>query len=148
MTGKLLNILLADDDQDDCYFFGKALKQLPMSTELTTVRDGDELIQRLIDETQNLPDVLFLDINMPRKTGIECIVEIKSMIRLKDLPIVMYSTSNEPEKIKALFKNGVNVYIHKPNDFTELKQVIYHALPISTENELFPKNHVKFILNA
>ena len=142
-----LNILLADDDQDDCYFFDKALMELSVSSHLTIVNDGEQLMQLLLNETVELPDVLFLDINMPRKTGTDCLAEIKQHERLKDLPVVMFSTSNAWDKINMLFKTGANVYIHKPNDFTQLKQVIHHALPMSTE-KLFPKSQVKYILNA
>lgn len=147
MNPRKLNILLADDDQDDRLFFDKALKELPITATLTVVKDGQELMQLLNEETSELPDVLFLDINMPCKTGTECLAEMKLNKKLKDIPVIMFSTSNSQEDIKMLFKNGANVYIHKPNDFTKLKEIIYHALPISTEN-LFSKAPIKYILNA
>lgn len=147
MTSKHINILLADDDQDDCLFFEQALKELSIVATLKTVKNGEELMQLLADETVEIPDVLFLDINMPRKTGTECLVEIRKNERLINLPVVMISTSNDPEKITRHFKIGANVYIHKPNDFSQLKEVIHHALPISTE-EPASKNKLKYILNA
>ena len=142
-----MNILLADDDEDDRNFFSKALIELSIPCTLSTVKDGQDLMQLLKNETLPLPDVLFLDINMPRKSGIECLEEIKKDSRLKQLAVVMFSTANDPTKISMLFKKGVNVYIHKPNDFTQLKQVIYHALPILLE-KMFPKSNVKYLLNA
>ena len=87
----------------------------------------------LNDNLENLPDVLFLDINMPRKNGVECLAEIKKNIKLKDLPVVMFSTTNGWDTINSLFNTGANVYIHKPGDFAQLKQVIQHALPIASE---------------
>jgi len=147
MNRKKIQILLADDDMDDRRFFDDALKELPVLSQLTTVNDGEQLMQLLANETLDLPHVIFLDINMPRKTGAECLVEIKKQERLKHLPVIMFSTSNAADKINMLFKTGAIVYIHKPGDFSQLKQVIYHALPIATERT-FSKNQLKYIMNA
>ncbi len=150
-----LNILLADDDHDDCMFFKQALEELSESTHLATVHDGEELMDYLNNiigavGAENVlppPDVLFLDINMPRKNGLECLSEIKHNEKLKDIPVVMFSTSNSWDTINQLFKGGSDVYIHKPSDFSQLKQVIHHALPIAAENK-FSNDKVKYVLNA
>ncbi len=147
MTLKPIHILLADDDHDDRTFFNNALKELTVSTHLTTVDDGDQLMELLLNKALELPDVLFLDINMPRKNGFECLAEIKNNNRLKDLPVVIFSTSDCRDKIDRTFQNGAKVYIHKPNDFAQLKELIHHALPISTE-KLSPGRQLKYILNA
>ena len=70
MNSKQLHILLADEDIDDCNFFDKALQGLPISSYLTTVRDGDRLMKYPDENSEQLPDVLFPDINMPRKAGL------------------------------------------------------------------------------
>lgn len=88
-----LNILLADDDKDDRFLFQKALKALPVITNLTTVYNGVQLMKYLSENSEHLPDVLFLDINMPCKNGFECLLEKKEFGMLKDLPVVMFSTS-------------------------------------------------------
>jgi CheY-like chemotaxis protein len=142
-----LNILLADDDIDDCLFFKHALEELALSIRLTTVHDGEQLMTYLSENSQHLPAVLFLDINMPRKTGLECLSEIKRNSKLRDIPVVMFSTSNSWDTINMLFNSGSHVYIHKPSDFTQLKQVIHHALPIAAE-EVFSISPLKYILNA
>ena len=147
MKPKQLNILLADDDEDDCNFFAKALDALQLSASLQMVNDGEQLMQLLNNESFRLPDVLFLDINMPRKNGIECLSEIKGNTGLKDIPVVMFSTSNSKDKIGMVFKSGADVYIHKPGDFSQLKQVILHALPIAVEN-IYSNGSLKYILNA
>jgi CheY-like chemotaxis protein len=147
MNSKQLNILLADDDEDDRYFFDKALKELPISSNLTILPDGEKLMNYLSGNSGHLPDVLFLDINMPRKNGIECLSEIKHSKKLKDIPVVMFSTSNSWDTISQLFKSGAHVYIHKPGDFTQLKEVIYHALPIASE-KTYSTSQVKYIFNA
>ncbi len=147
LTFKQLNILLADDDIDDCLFFKEALEALPVITKLKVVYDGDELMNYLTDNKVQLPHVLFLDINMPRKNGFECLGEIKQNEKLKDLPVVMFSTSNAHDKINILFKSGADVYIRKPSNFSQLVQVIQHALPIAAEN-IFSNGKLKYILNA
>jgi CheY-like chemotaxis protein len=90
MNLKPLNILLADDDLDDCIFFKEAVGELMLSANLKVVHDGEQLMQLLISETSELPDVLFLDLNMPRKNGFECLTEIKLDPRLKQLPIIIF----------------------------------------------------------
>jgi CheY-like chemotaxis protein len=149
MKTKILNILLADDDMDDCIFFKQALKELSPSAKLTIVHDGEQLMEYLSDNLSGKvgTDVLFLDINMPRKNGLECLAEIKRDPKLKDIPVVMFSTSNSWDTINMLFKSGSHVYIHKPSDFAQLKQVIQHALPIAAA-EIFSKNPLKYIHNA
>ena len=147
MNTKKLNILLADDDLDDCNFFKEALEALPLTTNLTTVNDGEQLMNYLLENTDHLPHVLFLDINMPRKNGFECLSDIKHHDKLKDLPVVMFSTSNAQDKINILFKTGADVYIHKPSNFAQLVQVIHHALPLAAEN-IFSNGKLKYILNA
>jgi CheY-like chemotaxis protein len=147
MELKQLNILLADDDIDDCAFFKKALSELPLPTQLTIVHDGEELMQVLNDETSHPPHVIFLDINMPRKNGFECLSEMKQSDRLRDLPVIMFSTSNSRDAMSTLFKTGADVYIRKPGNFEQLKELIHHALPMATE-KVFSNSQLKYILNA
>lgn len=131
-----INILLADDDTDDQFFFNKALKALPYPTHLTTVHDGEQLMNYLTENSDHLPNVLFLDINMPRKNGFECLFEIKQNEKLKDLPVVMFSTSYprdlnyERDMINTLLNIGAYDFIRKPDDFSQLKKVISNALDI------------------
>jgi CheY-like chemotaxis protein len=80
MAADELRVLLADDDADDCLFFKEALEELPLSTSLTIVNDGDQLMKWLLKNTSRLPHVLFLDLNMPRKNGFECLTEIRLAI--------------------------------------------------------------------
>jgi len=128
------HIILADDDLDDRFFFEKALKEIPIPNRLTTVRDGEELMNYLHANTDQLPDVLFLDLSMPRKTGFECLTEIKEDDRLKDLPVIMLSTSfprdNKYEQniISMLYTIGAMDYIRKPGNYEKLKEVIHTAL--------------------
>lgn len=129
-----LNVLLAEDDTDDRFFFDKALKELPIKTHLTIFKDGEELMNYLSNNSEGLPDVLFLDLSMPRKTGFECLIEIKENEQLKNIPVVMFSTSYshdssyEKNIMDVLHKIGAQDYIRKPSDFTQLKQLIHQVL--------------------
>lgn len=128
MNTKPISLLLADDDTDDCIFFKEALEELPVIFTLTTVKDGVQLMEHLGRESAELPDILFLDLNMPRKTGIECLAEIKMDEQLKQLPIVVFSTSLDMNVVKQLQQDGAQYYIRKPGEFSELKKVIHKAL--------------------
>ena len=142
-----LNIMLADDDIDDCQFFKEALESFPLAPQLKTVHDGVQLMDYLKENSTHLPDVIFLDINMPRKNGFECLAEIKNNDTLKEIPVVMFSTSDAQEKIYMLLKTGADVYIRKPGNFAQLVKCIHHALPMATEN-MYSNGRLKYILNA
>ncbi len=136
MKLKQLNILLADDDTDDCLFFKVALEELLLPTHLTTVHDGEQLMQLLTNETNELPHVLFLDINMPRKNGKECLAEIKLNNKLKHFPIIMFSTSFEKEVVNLLYNSGAQYFIRKHSDFSQCKKVIQQTLTLIMKNML------------
>ena len=129
-----INILLADDDLDDRIFFEKALSELTIATTLSMVNNGEELMEYLMEHTDLLPDVLFLDLSMPRKTGFECLSEIKENEKMKKLPVIMFTTSftrgfDLEENLRGtLLGMGAQNYIRKPAGFEELKQVIQQAL--------------------
>jgi CheY-like chemotaxis protein len=107
----------------------------------------------LADNSEQLPNVLFLDLNMPRKNGFECLVEINENEKLKDLPVVILSTSYPQDKsyelgmISNLFNLGARVYIRKPTDFNQLKQLIDHALRM-VEEKITSNVRLNYILNA
>ena len=136
-----LNILLADDDNDGRYFFNMALKEVSIATHLTTVSDGERLMDYL---SENLPDVLFLDLNMPRKNGNECLVAIKSDKKLKQLPVIIYSTSLQDAVADVLYKNGAHYYLHKC-DIAILTKSIHRILTLLLENPKQPSRD-QFIL--
>jgi len=129
-----ISILLADDDMDDRFFFSKALDEIPIDTRLTKVNNGELLMEYLINNQENLPDVLFLDLSMPRKTGFECLAEIKENKKLAGLPVIMFTTSftkstelEDSLKI-TLIKMGAADYIRKPGDFDVYKMIVHEAL--------------------
>ncbi|PKO99836.1 MAG: response regulator [Bacteroidetes bacterium HGW-Bacteroidetes-8] len=124
MNNEPFNILLADDDEGDTLLFKLAFSELKIKTIVNTVSDGVKLMEWLINEENTLPYLLFLDLNMPLKNGLECLKEIKSNNKLKEIFIAIYSTSDNEKDMDETFYNGANVYITKPNDFNLLKQTL------------------------
>lgn len=123
-----INIILADDDKDDCLLFREVIDELPLKTSLTIVHDGDELMQRLSNATIDFPDVLFLDLKMPRKDGFECISEINVSENLKGLPVIIFSTIYDKEIADRLYNYGAYYFMRKPSNFSELKTIMHRAL--------------------
>jgi CheY-like chemotaxis protein len=119
-----LRILLADDDEDDRTFFSEAIAELKMTNQLTLFNDGKDLMEYMHNPESQLPHILFLDLNMPYKNGLDCLKEIRADQRFKNVSVAIYSTSSSEKDIENTFVEGANIYIKKPNDFSELKKVI------------------------
>lgn len=137
-----LNIMLAENDRDDRYLFGKVLKDMPNTGHVTLVPDGKQLMTYLSKNSDHLPDLLFLDIDLHKKTGFECLYEIKADMRLKDIPVVMLSTSFAQDRkyeaylINMLLKIGALHFIHKTDDFGQLRAEIQKAFAMTINNKL------------
>ena len=142
-----LHILLADDDKDDRLFFKYAMEELKIKTTVTTVNDGVQLMEYLKQPDGLLPHVVFLDLNMPRKGGFECLKEIRSDKKFKDLSIAIYSTSGSEKDIEESFVQGANVYITKPNDFNSLKKILAEVININWQYHTCGLNRENFLLS-
>ena len=112
---KPLKITLAEDDHDDQELFLHAIEKTETDAEVTIVNNGKELIDTLKDPKQDNPDIIFVDINMPVKDGMQALKEIKKDEELKDIPAVMFSTSENPNDVRASFESGANLYVSKPS---------------------------------
>ncbi|MCC5906349.1 MAG: response regulator [Balneolaceae bacterium] len=143
-----LNIILAEDDLDDRLLFEEAIEELPVSVQLDTFNNGDELMEWLIKKNNKLPDVLFLDLNMPRKNGFATLADIKRNKKLQDIPVIIFSTSTNNEMIKQVFKNAAHYYIRKPVHFWELKQLIYKSLKLIADKETSLPGKENFMLTT
>lgn len=142
-----LHVLLADDDEDDRLFFRDAIDEVKVKTVVNMVNDGVELMDYLNNPNTRLPNLLFLDLNMPRKDGMECLKEIRSNHKLKDLSIAIYSTSGLEKDIEETFVKGANIYIKKPNDFEELKAILEKVINIKWQYHTSGFNKENFLLN-
>jgi DNA-binding response OmpR family regulator len=118
-------ILLADDDPDDRELFAEAAESHNAVVE--SVPNGMQLMNTLT-RAQHLPNFIMLDLNMPEKGGKECLQEIRQHNRFDDVPVIIYSTSSSKKDIDDTFAMGANLYITKPNSFSELKATIKNIL--------------------
>ena len=138
-------ILLADDDGDDCLLFENALDEIAVATNFESVQNGEDLMDYL-HKTAILPDIIFLDMNMPRKNGAVCLTEIKSNKILQSIPVIIISTSLEQSLIEFLYTNGAHYFIRKPNSYAKLKFVINHAITLLDSEDASQPTLEEFIL--
>ncbi len=146
MTHNYTHIILADDDEDDRLFFTDAFDELKMQTKVSTFNDGVYLMEYLNQQDAIMPHLLFLDLNMPRKSGIECLKEIKANSKFKNITIAIYSTSASEEDIEDTFVKGANIYIKKPSDFKKLKKVLSNVVTRNWQYETSGLNRDNFLL--
>jgi CheY-like chemotaxis protein len=147
MTTEKINLLLADDDTDDCLFFQDALNDFGIATALTIVHNGVELMKLLTQKEYKLPHALYLDLNMPRKSGFECLSEIRLNESLKQLPVIIFSTSFDKEVVKLLHERGANYYIRKPAEFSNFKKIILKSITLITENKNRKTTKEEFVIS-
>jgi CheY-like chemotaxis protein len=126
-----VTILLADDDEDDCMLAQEALTESSLSARLHVVNDGEELMDYLHhrgkynnDIISPCPKIILLDLNMPKKDGREALKEIKSDSKLRQIPVIVLTTSKAQEDIHHMYSLGANSFIIKPTDFPELVDVM------------------------
>lgn len=147
MNREVIHIMLADDDADDRMLFEDAILATGISCQCVFFEDGIKLIDYLKDDSARLPDILFLDLNMPVKSGIECLKELRSYAHLKQLSIAIYSTSNAIRDIETTFTLGANVYLQKPSNFDKLTASLSHVLKMNFQFQQSGLNKETFYLN-
>ena len=147
MENDALKILLADDDEDDRVFFKEAFQEIRVKTRVSTVNDGLQLMNYLNNPDNPLPNVVFLDLNMPVKSGLECLDEIRKNPLLRNLAIAIYSTSSSEENIEEAFVKGANIYIKKPNDFSVLKVILEQVINMNWQYHTSGLKKETFLLN-
>jgi len=142
------NIYLADDDEDDRLFFQDALLEVCQESNLTMAINGVELMNMLHRPPTPMPDVIFLDLNMPAKNGFECLEEIKNNEKLKNLPVIIFSTTAQEEAVNRVYKSGANFYIRKPDNFNQLKKALRKVLSIDWLKEVSQISKEQFIVSV
>jgi CheY-like chemotaxis protein len=124
---KEVEILLIDDDIDDRELFQIALDDCNISARCTAVESCEEALAELISR-EILPDFIFLDLNMPKMDGRECLTELKKTIRISDIPVVIFSTSTDDNDKKDTAAMGALEFISKPARVSELTIILKNFL--------------------
>ena len=132
------HILLADDDKDHIMLFERLITNNYPSVRVSYVNDGEQLIHFL---HLHKVDLLFLDLNMPCKDGYECLQEIRKDRSLRDLPIIVYSSSAHMSDIQKSFVHRADFYLVKPFSTEHLKNALKAILSVNWKEDPFIKNH-------
>jgi len=123
------NIYLADDDEDDRILFTEAVEELNLDVSVRTACDGLELLNALKDGSEPVPEMIFLDINMPGKSGFECLKEIRNIFEEPaKMKVIMLSTSSTPANIELSYELGADLYAVKPSNFQALKGLLLNIM--------------------
>jgi CheY-like chemotaxis protein len=144
---KELCVYLAEDDDDESELFSHALEFVLPTAKVHVMGDGAGLIKTLTKKQASLPDVIFLDINMPYKNGYECLCEIRSHADLKDIPIIIYSGSTAPSTIQTCFNLGATLYLPKPETLPQLRKLLKQLL-LTDESDLTQPTKETFVLST
>ena len=147
MDSNLVHVLLAEDDEDDRFLFEQILTTSSISVFLTTVEDGEKLLNLL--ETISAPpppDVIFIDINMPLKNGIECLAQIRGNKKFDKVPVFMFSTSVYKHDVDLAYQLGANLYIPKQLFFDGQKQIIEQLFSVHWKDYLTKIPKDSFVL--
>ncbi len=123
-----LSLFLADDDQDDRMLFQEALLNLPYDIKVRNFDNGVDLMAALLEYEVVLPNIIFLDLNMPLMNGEECLDDIKNEASLATIPIVIYSSYIDNDKIALLQEKGADRFLQKPNTFPHLQLMLEQVI--------------------
>ena len=128
-------VILVEDDADDIEFFTECLDDIPYEVMLTVYRNGQQFVDGMIANKDSLPDLVFLDLNMPVKDGVQALKELRAMPDFKDIPVVaIYSTSISEKDHADTFLHGADAFLSKPNDYNDLKRLIKQIFDIDWKN--------------
>lgn len=135
----------ADDDEDDRLLFIDALDELNLPVKVHQLEDGQALLDVLFRKAGQLPEIVFLDINMPGKNGFECLKELRAAAgQLSEVKVVMLSTSGNPENINRSFELGADLYAIKPSTFQGFKILLQDIITLDWTSF---KNRQNFLLS-
>jgi CheY-like chemotaxis protein len=144
---KKIVIVLIDDDPEDSMLFEEALSEVNANHTYCWFPSGEQALTFLSDPVTTIPDILFLDLNMPGVTGKACLKEIRSMDRYSDMPIAIYSTSSADQDKHDTFASGANIFITKPSDYNQLKSTLQKVLDIQWQYHSLTMNINTFMVS-
>lgn len=135
-------LFIADDDMDDLEIFLEAVNEVDSTIQCMSASNGEEALKLLRNKATAKPDLIFLDLNMPRINGKQCLAEIKKSDDLKDIPVIIYTTSSRKADIDATRELGAACFITKPADFKELCSTLREMLEIDWRKTLYKQKGI------
>lgn len=132
LKNKGYRFLVADDDADDFLFLKDALSEIAPEVEVAHLDSCIKLVDLM--ESSESPDLIFLDLNMPVFSGRECMKQIRVHNRWKNVPVIIYSTSNAEQDVKSCMEDGADLYIVKPNSFKALLNLVKKVMDMDWKN--------------
>jgi CheY-like chemotaxis protein len=140
-------IVLTDDDKEEHVLFKEVADEFDEIYSIISFEKGLDLLKYLNNPAENFPDIIFLDLNMPTISGFECLSKIRSTRELDGLKVVIYSTSASEKDVKVTFENGANLYITKPNNFYNMKEMLEKVLKTDWQKLSKERNIQDYKLN-
>ncbi len=120
--------MIVDDDDDDREFFCAAIAEIDDNIKCLGAINGEDALHRLKCDLEHKPDFIFLDLNMPRMNGLRCLSEIKGDTNLKDIPVIIYSTTSSQRETEQILQRGATFFINKPTSLTKLREDILQVM--------------------
>lgn len=133
-------VIFAEDDNEDWMLIDDTLQQCNDKCQIERVRDGVELLKRLRDPSFKLPDVILMDLKMPKKDGIEALGDIRKDLKLRHIPVIIMTTSSTESDIVRSYTEGANSYVVKPVTFEAMKIILLKLHDYWTNVVTLPQN--------
>lgn len=124
LSNEFYLVCMIDDDQEDQAFFSMALQRIELPHKLVCANSGPEAIELFQSHPHFIPDIIFLDINMPVMNGLECLEELRKMTRLLSVPIYTYSTSNDERTAQEALRDGATGTLQKLSSIQDLAEML------------------------
>jgi CheY-like chemotaxis protein len=125
LPNMISSVVFAEDDEDDQLYFREVFREIDPAIQVVFVRDGNQLLQLL---KNFLPDLLFLDLEMPHKNGLECLVELRKDIAYDHLPVVIFSSTMRPANIQTAYEMGAHLFLHKSSTYSDYSHCLRQIL--------------------
>ena len=119
-----MKIVLIDDDRDDGQLFKEVLSEIDSSIEFIHHEESRKGLENLLNDVNTIPNLIFLDINLPIISGWQCLKEFKNHEQLRNVPVIMYTTSSQQKEKDIAHQLGAAGFITKPDDYFRLKQIL------------------------
>lgn len=147
MNKKITLIYLVDDDEDDRLFFSDAFSETEYNPEILTFDDGYKMLEALETEQVQIPQIIFLDLNMPHIGGLDCLKKLKKNKKFDDVAVAIYSTSAAEKDIGKTFKEGASLYIKKQSSFSDIVKTMNVVLTMNWNEHQSNLSEENFVLS-